>query len=153
MQNPLCEIRIRGSLGFLNQSQASQDFPFGAFRGTIVHHRLMENHRLVLPEHLNQFGFLFGGHLLMWVDEIAWMAATLEYEGAHFVTVAMDEVSFRHGVRQGAILRIETNRVRTGRTSVTYAVKVQRELEIIFTTSVTLVHVDDAGVKQALPTI
>jgi len=113
----------------------------------------MENHRLVLPEHLNQFGFLFGGHLLMWVDEIAWMAATLEYEGAHFVTVAMDEVSFRHGVRQGAILRIETNRVRTGRTSVTYAVKVQRELEIIFTTSVTLVHVDDAGVKQALPTI
>lgn len=111
----------------------------------------MENHRLVLPEHLNQFGFLFGGHLLCWVDEIAWMAATLEYDGAHFVTVAMDEVSFRHGVRQGAILRFQTKRIRAGHTSVTYAVEVERDSEIIFTNSVTLVHVDEAGNKQALP--
>jgi hypothetical protein len=29
----------------------------------------MENHKLVLPEHLNQYGFLFGGNLLKWVDE------------------------------------------------------------------------------------
>ena len=29
----------------------------------------METHRLVLPEDLNQFGFLFGGRLLSWVDE------------------------------------------------------------------------------------
>ena len=54
----------------------------------------MENHKLVLPEHLNHFGFLFGGHMLAWVDEVAWIAASLDYPGYHFVTVGMDEVSF-----------------------------------------------------------
>ena len=54
----------------------------------------MENHRLVLPEHLNQFGFLFGGYLLKWVDEFAWMGASLEFPGCLVVTVGMDEVSF-----------------------------------------------------------
>jgi len=28
-----------------------------------------ENHRLVLSEDLNQYGFLFGGRLLSWVDD------------------------------------------------------------------------------------
>ena len=50
----------------------------------------MENHRLVLPEHLNHYGFLFGGHLLKWVDEFAYIAATIEYPGYNFVTIGMD---------------------------------------------------------------
>ena len=41
----------------------------------------MENRRLVLPEHLNHFGFLFGGQLLRWVDGTAWIAASLDYPG------------------------------------------------------------------------
>ena len=45
----------------------------------------MENHRLVLPEHLNHYGFLFGGHLLKWVDEFAYIAATIEYPNFTFV--------------------------------------------------------------------
>jgi acyl-CoA hydrolase len=27
----------------------------------------------VLPEHLNHYGYLFGGHLLKWVDASAWI--------------------------------------------------------------------------------
>ena len=30
----------------------------------------METHRLVLPEDLNQYGFLFGGRLLGWIDVV-----------------------------------------------------------------------------------
>ena len=52
----------------------------------------MENYKLVLPEHLNHFGDLFGGNLLKWVDESAWIAATREHPGCRFVTIAMDEV-------------------------------------------------------------
>lgn len=118
----------------------------------------MQNHKLVLPEHLNQYGFLFGGHLLRWVDEAAWIAASLDYPGWHFVTVAMDRVEFRKPVRGGAILRIEIDRVAEGTTSARYQVQVFREgdpatspePDPIFSTCVTLVHVDEEGRKQPL---
>ena len=116
----------------------------------------MENHKLVLPEHLNHFGDLFGGHLLRWVDEVAWIAASLDSPGYHFVTVAMDRVEFHQGVQEGAILRFETERVHRGNTSVRYEVEVRRAGEDdkgsdpVFSTCVTLVRVDDQGRKMAL---
>lgn len=111
----------------------------------------MENHRLVLPENLNQFGFLFGGYLLMWVDELAWMAASLEFKGYRFVTVGMDDVSFHKTVREGTILRFNAKLERQGTTSVTYSVLVNRDDDEIFSTRVTLVRVDESGRKQSLP--
>ena len=113
----------------------------------------MENHKLVLPEHLNQYGFLFGGHLLMWVDEIAWIAATLKFPGCRFVTVGMDRVEFKRGVSEGAILKFMVELSRTGRTSVTWEVRVRKEdeAEEIFSTHVTLVRVDEGGQKTPLP--
>lgn len=111
----------------------------------------MENYRLVLPEHLNQFGFLFGGYLLKWVDEVAWMAASLDYPACLFVTVGMDEVSFHRSVRGGSILKFEIDRIRQGTTSVTYGVKVMKDTEEVFSTDVTFVRVNEKGEKQSLP--
>lgn len=120
----------------------------------------MENHKLVLPEHLNQHGYLFGGYLLQWVDECSWIAASLEYPGCSFVTVGMDKVEFRKSVRQGTILALRVDRVKAGNTSVQYAVKVTRdtgdtggagERDVVFTTNVTFVRVDDQGRKTPLP--
>ena len=111
----------------------------------------MENHKLVLPGHLNQYGFLFGGYLLMWVDEIAWITASLEFPDCLFVTVGMDKVEFKKSVRTGSILNFETALFRKGNTSVTYAVTVRRDGETIFTTHVTLVRVDERGEKTPLP--
>lgn len=51
----------------------------------------MQNHQLVLTEHLNHYGFLFGGTLLKWVDESAYICARLDYPGKSFVTVGMDK--------------------------------------------------------------
>ncbi|GHC51838.1 acyl-CoA thioesterase [Roseibacillus persicicus] len=114
----------------------------------------MKTHRLVLPEDLNQFGFLFGGRLLSWVDEASWIAASLDYPNCQFVTIGMEAVSFKHSVREGTILAIESERVREGRTSATYQVKVTRGREsegaVIFSTHVSFVNVDDDGQKQAL---
>lgn len=117
----------------------------------------MENHRLVLPEHLNHYGFLFGGQLLRWVDEVAWIAGTRDFPGCRLVTVAMDEVVFRKSVHRGAVLRFLTTRTRIGRTSVSYLVEVFAESletgceEAVFSTTVTQVCVDEEGVKRALP--
>ncbi len=116
----------------------------------------MENHKLVLPEHMNHFGFLFGGHLLAWVDEVAWIAASLDYPGYHFVTVGMGEVAFKKGVREGTILKFDARRTRAGRTSVTYDVKVMRarvdtgDRDPVFSTRVTLVRVTEEGEKLEL---
>jgi acyl-CoA hydrolase len=117
----------------------------------------MINHKLVLPEHLNHYGYLFGGNLLKWVDEYAWIAATLEYPGCNFVTMAMDRVEFRRSIQEGAVLRFEINKDRAGTTSVHYAVTVfARNIhtggeEAVFSTHVTLVRVDNSGRKIPLP--
>lgn len=116
----------------------------------------MDNHKLVLPEHLNHYGYLFGGYLLQWVDEYAWIAATLDYPGRNFVTVAMDRVQFSRSVRQGTILRLSVQKTRQGTTSVQYGVRVFRcpaqeaGEDLIFSTNVTLVCIDEQGRKQPL---
>ncbi|MBN2543257.1 acyl-CoA thioesterase [bacterium] len=116
----------------------------------------MENYKLVMPEHLNQYGYLFGGHLLKWVDEYAWIAATLEYPGCKFVTVALDRVVFKKSVKEGTILKFIVERSQEGNTSVQYSVSVYRiDIEIaekgkIFSTNVTLVNVDEGGKKRNL---
>ena len=110
----------------------------------------METHRLVLPGDLNQYGFLFGGRLLAWIDEASWIAASLEFPKCQFVTKAMDTVTFHHSVREGRILRIQCHRDHLGTTSVTYAVEVTDEASSpnpIFSTRVTFVSVDDQGGK------
>jgi len=114
----------------------------------------METHRLVLPEDLNQYGFLFGGRLLGWVDEASWIAASLDFPQCQFVTVGMDRVEFHHSVREGIIIAIESERVTMGNSSVSYAVTVRRgrahEGDAIFKTTVTFVNVDEAGNKVAI---
>ncbi|KPK00303.1 MAG: thioesterase [Desulfobacterales bacterium SG8_35] len=116
----------------------------------------MENYKLVLPEHLNHYGYLFGGHLLKWVDEVGWIAASLDYPGCNFVTIGMDKVEFKKSVRQGALLRFEAKQTREGNTSVQYEVAVYRhdirkgDEEPMFTTKTTFVCLDNQGKKCSI---
>lgn len=116
----------------------------------------MENHKLVMTEDLNHFGFLFGGNLLKWVDEYAWIAATLDYPGCNLVTVAMDKIEFKRSVRSGSILRFVVEKLHVGNTSVKYTVKVFSgrtrlpDDAPIFTTNVTFVSIDENGNKRSL---
>lgn len=118
----------------------------------------MENHKLVMPGNLNQFGYLFGGNLLKWVDEYAWIAATLEYPGYNFVTIAMDSVEFRKSVKEGTVLKFIVEQTHQGNTSVQYLVHVYRTLteisnDLIFSTRITLVNIDKEGKKAPLPRV
>ena len=114
----------------------------------------MENHKLVLPEHLNHYGFLFGGYMLIWVDEVSYIAAQLDYPEASLVTIAMGNIAFHHSVKKGTILRFEATRGHVGNTSVQYHVNVYsgpiHGEEPVFSTHITFVCVDEDGNKKPL---
>ncbi len=115
-----------------------------------MHHR-----KLVLPEFLNDQGFLFGGYLLKWVDEFAYVTASLDYPGTRLVTVSLSEVNFNHAIHPGELLCFDVNRIREGTTSATYSVSVTGEKladtpEPLFATKITFVNVDGDGKPSAL---
>jgi acyl-CoA hydrolase len=112
---------------------------------------------LVRPEHLNHHGFLFGGQLLKWIDEYTWLAAARDYPGYILVTRAMDTIQFKRRVCNGAILRFSMVMQKQGASSVTYCTEVfasdqsSRCEEMVFSTHITFVSVDEKGVKVNLP--
>lgn len=117
----------------------------------------MEHYKPVQPGDLNHYGYLFGGNLLKWVDEIAWISASLDYPCCRFVTIGMDRVEFRRRVTTGTILRFVVEKEREGNTSVTYRVRVYGVRldtpgrDAVFSTNVTFVCLDENGAKQKLP--
>ena len=117
----------------------------------------MNSFTLVRPEHLNHHGNLFGGSLLRWVDEYAWIVASLDFPHCRLVTIAMDRVEFRHQVPSGTILRFSIMPERRGTTSITYRVNVLADEpgadveRSIFSTNITFVRVDEQGRKCPLP--
>ncbi len=112
-----------------------------------------QTYSIVRPEHLNHHGFLFGGQLLLWVDEFAWLAAAKENPGCKLVTRAMDKIEFSERAGVGAILRFDVDQTRRGRTSMQYTVHVWSDepgatADVkIFSTTVTFVNVDAQGNK------
>jgi acyl-CoA hydrolase len=84
----------------------------------------MDNFVIVRPEHLNHHGYLFGGQMLKWVDDFAWLTASRDFAHCRLVTIAMDRVEFRHPAPSGSILRFNILPARRGNTSVTYSVEV-----------------------------
>jgi acyl-CoA hydrolase len=117
----------------------------------------VDTYAIVRPEHLNHHGYLFGGAVLKWVDEFAWLTASLDYPGCTLVTMAMDDIVFAKRIVNGAILRFRILPARKGTTSVTYQVTVladepgaEAEIEV-FSTRITFVRVDGQGRKTPLP--
>jgi acyl-CoA hydrolase len=117
----------------------------------------MDHHTIVLPEYLNDQGSLFGGNLLKWVDEYAYITANLEFPGNRFVTIALDGVEFKHPIREGEILRFAIEQTRCGNSSVSYRVtvfgdKYAPKNQALFATHIVFVNVDDKGSKCPIRT-
>ena len=116
----------------------------------------MEHYKIVLPADLNDYGNLFGGTLLKWLDEIAYIRVSLDFPGRHFVTIGLDNVEFRHPISEWQILRFRCTKIRLGNTSVTYNVKVygaRYEVEseaVLFENNISFVCVDENGQKMAI---
>ena len=110
--DPLCHVRI----GFYGADTIMRmadeilpDFP---------EVRLAE---LVMPNHTNHHGTLFGGHALGLMDHAGWVAAT-RCARRTMVTVASDRVEFKVPVRAGQLVELVAKVTRVGRTSVTVGV-------------------------------
>ncbi len=116
----------------------------------------MEHYKLVLPEHLNHYGFLFGGYLLHWLDEVAYITATVKFPNQEFVTVAMDNVAFKRKIQSGEVLKFSVNQEHLGNTSVKYFIQVFGQTRaaspetVLFETSISFVCVDKDGQPQAI---
>jgi acyl-CoA hydrolase len=117
----------------------------------------MNTYTIVRPEHLNHHGYLFGGQLLKWVDEYAWLTAARDFPGYYLVTRAMDKIDFKTRVMNGSILRFHILPWRKGNTSITYRVEVFADEpgasvgKKVFSTHVTFVSVNERGEKSSLP--
>ncbi|MCF7792202.1 MAG: hypothetical protein K9L78_01155 [Victivallales bacterium] len=110
------------------------------------------NHIVIKPEDLNHYGYLFGGKLLLWVDEYSWIAASLEFPGHNFVTKGMTKVQFKKSVSKGVILKFTITKGEQGKAYVNFDVNVyakhiidSEEDKLIFNTTVTFVSIDDNG--------
>ncbi|MDD5412430.1 MAG: acyl-CoA thioesterase [Methylobacter sp.] len=116
----------------------------------------MDHYKLVLPQYLNHYGYLFGGNLLQWIDEIGYIAANLQFPGHEFVTIGLDNVVFKQSIKLGSILKFESSLIRLGNTSATYNVKVSCEdrdtgsIAQVFETNITFVSIDKTGNKKPI---
>jgi len=116
----------------------------------------MQHFKLILPEHLNHHGKLFGGNMLKWIDEFAYITATQEFPFNTFLTKALDNVVFCKAVSSGEIVRFDISLAHLGHTSLAYNVKAfgtrvnDQCSEVLFETRITFVAVDEDGNKAEI---
>ncbi len=71
---------------------------------------------VVMPQHLNGLGKLFGGQLASWIDTIAGVVA-IRHCNMHITTAAIDNLQFREGVDQNSLVVMKGRMIHTGVTS------------------------------------
>lgn len=110
---------------------------------------------VMMPEHENPSGNIFGGVLLSKMD-IAGAVAARQVHPGRVVTVAMDSVIFKKPVLRGDLLICWADVVKVGKTSITTKIRVEvnRNGEIIPVTEAeaTYVAVKADGVKVPVGT-
>jgi acyl-CoA hydrolase len=87
--------------------------------------------KVVIPNTTNHYDTLFGGTLLGWMDEVAFITAT-RFGRCRFVTVSIERTDFKHPIPSGTIVELVGRVERLGRTSV--RVKVEVFVEQMYST-------------------
>ena len=112
--------------------------------------------QIMMPEHANTQGNVHGGWIMKLVDEAGALAATC-HSAHRTVTVAIDQMIFRHPIHIGDLVLFNAEVTFAGRTSMEVEVKVHAENPIsgeqIFTNAAYLVYVaiDDNGKPTQVP--
>ncbi len=112
--------------------------------------------QIMMPEHANTQGNVHGGWIMKLVDEAGALAAT-RHSAHRTVTVAIDQMIFRHPIHIGDLVLFNAEVTFAGRTSMEVEVKVHAENPIsgeqIFTNAAYLVYVaiDDNGMPTQVP--
>lgn len=92
---------------------------------------------IVLPQHTNALGTVFGGQVMAWVD-ICGAIAAQRHCGRVAVTAAVDELVFRAPIHLGEVVRLE------GRVNAVFGTSMEVEV---------LVQVEDAQTLERTPCV
>ena len=106
------------------------------------------NRRLIKTEDLNPRGTLFGGKLLMWIDEEAAIYAHCQLQTPYIVTKYISEINFVSPAHPGAIIEIGMEKTGVGFTSITMKCEVRNKATkqtIISIDQIVFVSVDENG--------
>ena len=104
--------------------------------------------KLVFPNTTNTYGTLFGGTLMQWMDEIAFISCTRLLR-QKVVTVSMDRIDFKTPLPEGSMVELVAKVVKLGTTSLEVRVQVYREhmfeghRELAVTGFLTFVAIDE----------
>jgi acyl-CoA hydrolase len=85
-----------------------------------------ESSELMLPQHANNMGHVFGGVILSMMDKTAAIAA-FRHSRAAVVTASIDRVDFREPIHLGDLLVMKASVNWVGRTSMEVGVRVEAE--------------------------
>lgn len=86
----------------------------------------VEMTELVLPQHTNALGSVFGGTVMAWID-IAAAISAMRHSRTQVVTVSLDALHFIAPVRLGHIIHLKACVNATGKTSMEVGVRVDSE--------------------------
>ncbi|MCD8140682.1 MAG: acyl-CoA thioesterase [Planctomycetaceae bacterium] len=117
-------------------------------QGKTVRESLTEQVYIVMPQHLNGFGNLFGGQLAMWIDLLAGVVASRHCR-TKITTAAIDNLRFHESVGPSSLLVMRGRMTYTGRTSLEVRVDsfventMTGERSLVNTAFVTQVALDD----------
>ncbi len=113
---------------------------------------------LVLPPDTNNYGTMFGGKVMSYIDDIAAISAT-RHTRTSMVTASTDSVDFLHPIHNNQTVCLEAFVTWAHRTSVEVFVKVvaedmlSGERIVCATAFVTFVSIDINGEKQMVPDV
>lgn len=113
---------------------------------------------LVLPQHTNALGTVFGGVVMSWIDICAAIAAG-RHASKQVVTASIDALSFVAPVHKGWIVTLKASVNYVSRTSMEVGVRVDAETPIarkkVHTASayLTFVALDETGKPTQIPPI
>jgi acyl-CoA hydrolase len=91
-----------------------------------VSHSRHETSELMMPQHANNLGHVFGGVVLAMMDKTAAVAA-IRHSRTTCVTVSVDSVEFREPIHLGELVIMKAQVNFVGRTSMEVGVRVEAE--------------------------
>ena len=114
-----------------------------------------EQVHIIRPEHINGSGRLFGGQLLMWIDELAGIVATRHSE-SRITTASIDNLNFKKAVFLNDTVVLIGKITHVGRSSMevrvdTYVETLDGMRHVINRAYVVMVAIDEEGKAVPVP--
>lgn len=109
------------------------------------------NKRLVMSKDLNGANKLFGGTILSWIDEDAYIEVITLLKSNNVVTKYMSSIEFIAGAKVGDVVEIKTKFVKAGSSSITVKVSIinlSTGKPIAVVDEIVMVNVDEHGVPK-----